>query len=185
MSPSLLARGARAVFVVAAVIAFAFAGSAFAQTDVTTSRISGTAKDSEGGALPGVSVEGKNQDTGLTVNATTNQQGFYQLVNLPTGSYTVTATLSGFRTAATENVRLLLGVPVTVNFNMQLAGVAEAVTVRGDVPIVEVTNTAASTTIQTEEIKALPISGRDFRNLVLLTPQVRIESERGTISISG
>jgi hypothetical protein len=185
MFPFLLARRARAVFVLVAVFAFAFAGAAFAQTDVTTSRISGTAKDSEGGALPGVTVEGKNQDTGLTVNATTNAQGFYQLLNLPTGTYTVTATLSSFKTAATENVRLLLGVPVTVNFNMQLAGVAEAVTVRGDVPIVEVTNTAASTTIQTEEIKALPISGRDFKNLVTLTPQVRIESERGTISISG
>ena len=124
MSPSLLARSARAVFVLVAVLALAFATSAFAQTDVTTSRISGTAKDAEGGALPGVSVEGKNQDTGLTANATTNSQGFYQLLNLPTGSYTVTATLSGFRNAATENVRLLLGVPVTVNFNMQLAGVA-------------------------------------------------------------
>jgi len=185
MSLCLLARRARAVFVLVAVLALAFTGSAFAQTDVTTSRISGTAKDSEGGALPGVTVEGKNQDTGLVVTATTNSQGFYQLLNLPTGTYTVTATLSGFKTAATENVRLLLGVPVTVNFNMQLAGVAEAVTVRGEVPVVEVSNTSAQTTIQTEEIKSLPISGRDFKNLVTLTPQVRIESERGTISISG
>ena len=118
MSLCLLARRARAVFVLVAVLALAFTGSAFAQTDVTTSRISGTAKDSEGGALPGVTVEGKNQDTGLVVTATTNSQGFYQLLNLPTGNYTVTATLSGFKTAATENVRLLLGVPVTVNFNM-------------------------------------------------------------------
>ncbi len=86
MFPSLLARSARAVFVLVAILAFAFAGTAFAQTDVTTSRISGTAKDSEGGALPGVTVEGKNQETGLTANATTNSQGFYQLVNLPTGT---------------------------------------------------------------------------------------------------
>ena len=103
MFPFLLARSARAVFVLVAILAFAFAGTAFAQTDVTTSRISGTAKDSEGGALPGVTVEGKNQDTGLTANATTNSQGFYQLLNLPTGSYTVTATLSGFRNAATAS----------------------------------------------------------------------------------
>jgi outer membrane receptor protein involved in Fe transport len=185
MGRLLLARGARALSVLVAVLAFVLAATAFAQTDVTTSRISGTVKDSEGGALPGVSVEGKTQDTGLTVNATTDQRGFYQLLNLPTGNYTVTATLSGFKTGATENVRLLLGVPTTVNFTLQLAGVAEAVTVRGEALVVETTQTAAATTIQTEEIKALPISGRDFKNLVLLTPQVRIESERGTLSISG
>ncbi len=181
----LLARGARALSTFVAVLAFVLASAAYAQTDVTTSRISGTVKDAEGGALPGVSVEGKNQDTGLAVNATTSQQGFYQLLNLPTGTYTISATLAGFKTAAAENVRLLLGVPTTVNFVLQLAGVAEAVMVRGEALVVEATSTAASTTIQTEEIKALPINGRDFKQLVTLTPQVRIESERGTISISG
>src|SRR6266508_3517530 len=118
MRRPLLARGARALSVLVALFAFVLVATAFAQTDVTTSRISGTIKDAEGGALPGVSVEGKNQDTGLTVNATTDQRGFYQLLNLPTGNYTVAATLSGFKTGATENVRLLLGVPVTVNFTL-------------------------------------------------------------------
>jgi outer membrane receptor protein involved in Fe transport len=186
MRRPLLRRFAWALSVSVAVLAFAAAPPAFAQTDVTTSRITGTVTAAaDNGALPGASVEVKNQDTGLVVIAVTDRGGFYRALNLPTGSYTLTATLDGFHPASTENVRLLLGVPRTVNFSMQSSTVAETVTVRGTVPEVEVTNTSASTTIQTEEIKNLPISGRDFKNLVLLTPQVRIESERGTLSISG
>src|SRR5512138_1150805 len=186
MRRPLLRRYAWALSVVVAVFAFAVAATAFAQTDVTTSRITGTVTAAaDNGALPGASVEVKNQDTGLVVVAVTDRDGFYRALNLPTGSYTLTATLDGFHPASTENVRLLLGVPKTVNFTLQPSTVSETVTVRGTVPEVEITNTSASTTIQTEEIKNLPISGRDFKNLVLLTPQVRIESERGTLSISG
>jgi hypothetical protein len=185
MRRPLLARGVRGLSILVALLAFGIAATAFAQTDVTTSRISGTVKDAESGPLPGVSVVGKNQDTGLVANATTNQQGFYQLLNLPTGMYTITATIQGFKPGVTENVRLLLGTSPSVNFTLQLTGVAEAVMVRGEVPLVEVTNTAASTTIQTEQLKNLPVSGRDFKNLVLLTPETRFDAERGNISISG
>src|SRR5437867_4915788 len=186
MRRPLLRPCAWALSVLVAVLAFAFAGTAYAQTDVTTSRITGTVTAAaDGGALPGANVEVKNQDTGLLIVAVSDRDGFYRALNLPTGSYTLTATLDGFHPASPENVRLLLGVPRTVNFNLQPSTVSEAVTVRGTVPEVEITNTAASTTISTEEIKQLPISGRDFKNLVLLTPQVRIESERGTLSISG
>jgi hypothetical protein len=185
MRRPLLRRYARALSILVAVFAFAVAGTVLAQTDVTTSRISGTVKDADGGALPGVTVEAKNEETGLVLTATTNQQGFYQIINLPPGSYTVTAMLSGFTPAATENVRLLLGTTPTVNFILQLVGVSEAITVTGTVRTVEVTNTSASTTIQTEQIKALPVAGRDFRSLVLLTPETRFDRERGNISISG
>ncbi len=175
----------RAIFSLAAVAAFTVSSAAIAQTDVTTSRISGTVRDANGGPLPGASVEGKNQETGLTATSVTSKDGFYQLLNLPTGTYTLTAALSGFRTVNRPNVRLLLGSSPTVDFGLELSSVAEAVTVTAEVPVVEVTNTAASTTIQTEQLKNLPISGRDFKNLVLLTPETRFDAERGNISISG
>jgi outer membrane receptor protein involved in Fe transport len=186
MRRPLLRLCAWALSVSVAVLVFAVAPAAFAQTDVTTTRITGTVTAAaDNGALPGATVEVKNQDTGLVVVAVTDRDGFYRALSLPTGNYTLTATLDGFHPASTENVRLLLGVPKTVNFSLQPSTVSESITVRGTVPEVEITNTSASTTIQTEEIKNLPISGRDFKNLVLLTPQVRIESERGTLSISG
>src|SRR5512143_994940 len=161
------------------------AGVALAQTDVTTSRINGTVRDATGVALPGVSVEGKNLETGLTANAVTDEKGSYRLLNLPTGRYSVTAKLAGFKTETRPEIRLLLGSTPTADFTLDVTGVAESVTVTSELPVVEVGNTSASTTIQTEQVKALPLNGRNFTDLVLLTPQTRRESERGTLSISG
>ncbi len=158
---------------------------ASAQTDVTTSRISGTVEDNDGTALPGVTVTATNTETGLQVTGVTDERGFYRLLNLPTGSYNLEAVLDGFATTTAENVRLLLGSTPTVNFTLQSASVSETITVTSEVPVVEVTNTATGTTMQEEQIEALPVAGRDFKGLVLLTPQTRLDSERGNLSISG
>ncbi|HEX9667960.1 MAG TPA: carboxypeptidase regulatory-like domain-containing protein, partial [Thermoanaerobaculia bacterium] len=169
----------------AAVLILGAAAPGLAQTDVTTSRISGTVTDGEGTPLPGVTITASNTETGLQVTGVTDENGLYRLLNLPTGTYTLTAALDGFATLEQPNVRLLLGSAPTINFSMQTAQVADTITVTDTVPLVEVTNTASSTTIQTEQIEALPVGGRDFKNLVLMTPQTRLDSERGNLAISG
>lgn len=177
-----LHRFSKAVLVL--LLALALAAPAMAQTDVTTSRISGTVSH-DGSALPGVTVEAKNQDTGFAASAVSGPDGSYRVVNLPTGRYTLTATLSGFNRVSRPNLDLKLGSAPTVNFTLQMASVAETITVTSRASIVEVTNTQASTTIETEQLKSLPINGRNFTQLVLLTPQTSIERERGTVAISG
>src|SRR5262249_42677019 len=174
-----------AVAGLAALLALVIAPAAFAQTDVTTARISGVVRHADGTPLPGVVVEARNQNTGLLGTAPTAAAGPFQSINLPTGPDTVTATLSGFKPSVRENLRVEIGSAPTIEFRMQLATVTEAVTVTSEVPVVEVTNTAASTRIETEQLKNIPVTGRDFKNLVLLTPQTRFESERGNISVSG
>jgi outer membrane receptor for ferrienterochelin and colicin len=169
----------------AVILAFGLAGSALAQTDVTTTRITGTVKDADGGVLPGATVEAKSQDTGFTVTGVTDGKGLYRILNLPTGTYTITVTLSGFATEKHPDVRLLLSSPATVDFTMKLAAKAESITVTSEVPLVEPSNTAASTTIQTEQIKNLPVPGRDFKLLVLAMPETTTKNERQYISLSG
>lgn len=162
------------------------AGPVFAQTDVTTSRISGVVEDSEGAPLPGVTVEVTNTETGLVQVAVTDERGFFRVLNLPTGTYRVSASLDGFATATAESVRLLLGSTPTVNFTLQSATISETITVTAEeLPVVEVTNTQIGTTIQQEQIENLPSAGRDFKQLVLLTPESRLDSERGNLSLSG
>jgi len=156
-----------------------------AQTDVTTSRISGTVEGADNAPLPGVTVEATNTETGLQLTAVTDENGFYRVLNLPTGIYKISASLDGFVTATADNVRLLLGSTPSVNFTLQSSSVSEAITVTSEAPIVESTNTAISTTMQQEQIKNLPISGRDFKQLVLLTPETRLDSERGNLALSG
>ena len=175
----------RSLIAAIAMCVFAFAGVAFAQTDVTTSRISGVVADPGGAGLPGVTIEAKNQDTGFAATAVSGDGGSYRLINLPTGKYTVQASLEGFNTVSRANVELRLGQAPTINFTMQLSTVSETITVTSAAPLVEVTNTAAATTITTEEIKELPLNGRNFVDLVYLTPETRKERERGNIAVSG
>jgi hypothetical protein len=153
--------------------------------DVTTGRMTGYIRHADGSALPGATVTAKNDNTGLTVAAFSDKDGFYKLVNLPTGFYTITAALDGFRTAVREHVRLLLGSALSLDFTLELATVKESISVLGEAPVVEGTNTTISSTITTEQVEELPLKNRDFKDLVLLTPETRIESERGTLSISG
>jgi hypothetical protein len=169
----------------ALLLVLGLAGSALAQTDVTTSRISGTVEGTDKAPLPGVTVEATNKETGLKLLDVTDAQGFYRILNLPTGSYSVSATLDGFATATADNVRLLLGSTPTINFTLQSSKISETITVTSEAPLVEVTNTTVGTTIQQEQIKNIPSAGRDFRQFVLLTPESRLESERNTISLSG
>jgi hypothetical protein len=174
-----------AAVLVIAVLIFGLSGGALAQTDVTSTRISGTVKDADGGALPGVSVEVKSLDTGRVVQAVTDSRGFYRVVNLPTGSYEIAASLTGFATTKKSDVRLVLGSSPTIDFTMQVATATESVTVTSEMPLVEVTKTTAATTVQTEQLKSLPLQGRDFLNMVLLTPETRRDAERNGLSISG
>ncbi len=171
-------------FLIAAAAALSFTVPLLGQ-DVTTGRMTGYIRHADGSPLPGATVTGKNDNTGLTVAAFSDKDGFYKLVSLPTGTYTLTVTLDGFRSAVRERVRLLLGSALSLDFTMELSTVKESISVLGETPVVEGTNTTISSTITSEQIEELPLNGRDFKSLVLLTPETRIESERGTLSISG
>ncbi|HKF41969.1 MAG TPA: TonB-dependent receptor [Thermoanaerobaculia bacterium] len=169
-----------------AVLALALALPALAQTDVTTSRITGTVTDLDNSPLPGVSVEARNVGTGLVATAVTRNDGFYQLINLPPGIYAVTATLSGFQPAVRDNVRLEAATKPTVNFKLKMASVSESVTVTSTATAIETTRTEASTTVQAEQLKSLPMNGRNYQDMILTTPETRRDPEsRGTVLVSG
>ncbi|MDP9120265.1 MAG: TonB-dependent receptor [Acidobacteriota bacterium] len=165
--------------------AFGWTGRAAAQSDVTTIRVTGTVEDAQKSPLPGVTVEATNQETGLKVPAVTDAKGLYRILDLPTGVYTVAAALDGFHPSQIQNLRILLGTTPVVNFTLQPASVAESITVTSEAPVVETTNTTFSTTIQQEQIKNLPVLGRDFKNLATLAPETTIEGQRGNIAIGG
>ena len=168
-----------------AVLALAVTASLSAQIDVTTSRVSGFVKSKDGATLPGATVTAQNRDTGLLKTAVSDKNGFYQLLNLPTGTYKLEAHLDGFTPLVAETIRVSLGSAPTIDFTLIAVRVSESVTVSASAAGVEVTNTTISETIQTEQLKNLPTAGRDFKNLVLLTPATGIESQRNYIQISG
>jgi hypothetical protein len=99
-----------------ALILVAFPASA----QMTTGSISGRVTDSQGGAMPGVSVEARHRDTGFSRTDITDQQGMYHLGALPVGSYDFSADLTGFRRYESPAVAVNIGRAATIDFVMQL-----------------------------------------------------------------
>src|SRR4051812_36692132 len=153
------------LFALACVIA---ATPAIAQT--TNGVISGTITDAQGGVLPGVTVTGRNVETGITRTVVTESDGLYRLTALPPGRYDLRAELQGFGTAAIPEMTLLTGTEITRNITMQVQGLNESVTVTGEAPIVEVTRSDVSGVITQDQMQNLPLATRQPMDLALLMP---------------
>ncbi|HEY0787566.1 MAG TPA: TonB-dependent receptor, partial [Thermoanaerobaculia bacterium] len=159
------------------------AGAVFAQTTTTTGEINGVVTDSSGAVLPGVTVTATNVETGLTRTAVTEADGKYTIPLLPPGTYRVRAELAGLGEAQRDGVRVLLGQAANIRFTLN-PQVTEEITVTAETPVVDTTQSGSTTAVTQEEISDLPILGRDFKDLVLLTPGVS-NSFGGRVSLNG
>lgn len=169
----------------ALVAALLAAVPAAAQTDITTGRFVGQIVDQDGQALPGVTVEARNKGTGLALTAVTDARGTYHIINVPVGTYDVTANLSGFQKQSRTGITVNLSSAITVDFKLGLATLAEAVTVTADAPVVETTQTASQVVVDNAAIQTLPITGRNFTDLVLTTPNAQRDPDRQNLSLGG
>jgi outer membrane receptor protein involved in Fe transport len=152
---------------VALVAITALTPAANAQTSGAT--LVGHIKDKDGGALPGVTVTARNNDTGLDRVAVSSSDGTFTLPSLPIGLYTVTAELSGFATVTIEEVRLNVATTRTLEIEMSSASVEEQITVVDEAPLVQ-TTPSIGTVVSEEQLENLPLNGRQFANLAILAP---------------
>ncbi|HEU4479799.1 MAG TPA: carboxypeptidase regulatory-like domain-containing protein, partial [Pyrinomonadaceae bacterium] len=139
----------------------------------TTGSIEGTVVDANGAALPGASVEVKNTATNFTRTLTTDEDGRFVALSLPSGKYTVTVTQQGFATNVVENVELTVGRALALPISMKVSSVAGEVTVT-TTPTVDTTKVESSTTLDERAVSTTPILGRKFEDLLTLTPGVSI-----------
>lgn len=149
-----------------------------------TGAIQGVVKDSQGGSVPGATVE-VTSSAGRTLTATTDASGNYRFPALPGGTYTVTAKLTGFSPGRVENVTVTLGKLMTVNLSLKLGAMTETVEVTGEAPLIDVKQSARATSIRDEALNQMP-KGRDYTSLVTQAPGVNTEQSKfGGISIDG
>ncbi len=134
-----------------------------------TAQINGTVADSSGAVLPGVTVTAIQTETGFRREAVTDDTGSYVLLNLPTGPYRIEATLSGFRTFSQTGVVLQVGSNPVIPVKMELGSLEETVSVEAAAPLVETRNPAVGATINSEQVEALPLEGRNPLSLITLT----------------
>ncbi len=149
--------------------------SAFAQGGgaSTTGSINGKVEDSSAAVLPGVTVSVASSSLMGVQTAVTDTGGNYRFPALPPGTYTVTFELPGFNTLKRENIQISMGFTATVNAQLQVASVQETVTVTGDSPVIDTSNTRVQQNFKLEQLQELP-NARDMWALLAVTPSVQM-----------
>jgi hypothetical protein len=146
-----------------------FAPEAWAQAQITTGVIQGQVSDTTDAVLPGVTVVARNVETNFNRTLVTNGQGRYTFLQMPLGTYVLTFELGGFATFVNENVELSVGQALSLNPTLQVATASETITVSGT-PLIEVSRTEVSNTLNATTIRTTPVLGRKFEDLLTLTP---------------
>jgi len=143
------------------------------------STMTGTATDSTGGVLPGVTVTATNVESGNTFVAVTDQSGNFRLP-VRVGNYRITAELAGF-TTVNRSLQMLVGQIVVVSLQLLPSTVQETVTVTGEAPLVDTTTSTVGANIDPRQTELLPLNGRNWMDLSLLAPGARRNEGGGLV----
>ena len=142
----------------------------------TTGVINGTVSDSTGALVVGVAVTLTNQDTGIVSRAMTNATGAFVFLNVDPGPYALTFAKPGFRTISIQPFALTVNQTLTENQTMTVGATSETVEVDASQLgiMLQKGTSELGTVIQTKEIQQLPLNGRNFTSLLVLSPGVKI-----------
>jgi hypothetical protein len=132
--------------------------------------LGGTIKDSTGGVLPGATVTAIHVETGNTFVGVAGAAGDYRISALRPGMYRVTTELSGFATITRQDLELLLGQRVLLDFEMKPSTLEESVTVTAAGPLVDLSRTRMGGNIDPRQMQQLPVLGRNWMDLSMLAP---------------
>ncbi len=160
--------GVRAV----AVAAFVLLSAAGLRAQAVTGTLTGIVGDSTGAVLPGVSVTIVHTETGFTRTLVTDANGEYTAPSIPTGTYTISAELSGFRSVALSNIRVGVDQRVRMDIKLDVGAMTESVEIVASTPLVQTSSSDLGTTVEEEQIKSLPLNGRNFVSLTRTVPGV-------------
>jgi hypothetical protein len=169
-----MTRAVRRLFVLAffVVAALALGASATYAQGGATSSLAGTVKDSTGAVIPGASVTVKNMGTAATSEAVTNAEGQFTVPALNAGKYSVTVSLSGFKTVTVNDIVLNAGIPAGVSVKLEVGGVEEQVVVTGGSEVIATQSSTVSTTLNVKQIQSLPLTSRSALDFVANLPGV-------------
>lgn len=150
--------------------AFCCIPEAFPQS--TSGTILGRVTDPQGAVVPGASVTARNDATGFTQGAQTNEDGEYTLPILPPATYTVTVAKENFTTATSEGNKLDIDQKLRLDVMLSVGGVSGTVTVEAEAPLLQTQSSETGQVLGTQRIVDLPLLGRNFFELTGLTTGV-------------
>src|SRR5437867_3679335 len=152
---------------------------ALAQTQAS---ISGVIHDPSGAVIPGVTITVTNPATNFVRSAISNEAGVYNFPALQPGRYNIKAELPGFRTITQNDVELQIQQSARLDFTLQVGEVSQTVEVSGTAALIATENATVGTVIENKRIVDMPLNGRNFLQLVALSPNVSYGFSDSTIS---
>jgi hypothetical protein len=155
-----------------------------AQNVVLMGALGGRVTDQSGAVVPGASVVVRNLATGVKESAETNDAGLYRLPALMPGSYSITASLKGFRDVQAL-LRVLVGNTTSQNIKLQVGAEGDTIRVTGTPPLLRPTESSASAVIERSLMEELPLNGRRYTDFATLTPNTSYDGDTGLVSVAG
>jgi hypothetical protein len=149
------------------------AAKVFAQT---SGEITGLVTDSSGAAVSGATATVTNKATGATRKVVTNSEGLYSFPSLTPGVYELKVEQAGFKTARLDNITLEVQQTARLDVKMEVGQVGETVTVTSNSALLNAETATVGTVIENKIVTELPLNGRQYLNLVALSPNVNVLS---------
>ena len=143
------------------------------EAQLTTGSILGTVVDGGGGVVAGASVTATQRDTGFSRAGKTDGAGTYAFPNMPLGRYDIRVEREGFKAKLVGPVTLIVDQKLRTDVVLELGRVEETVEVSGAATLLQTDQPDVNQIVQEKEIKALPLNGRDFFSLLLLSNGVQ------------
>jgi hypothetical protein len=173
-------------FVTLFVFAICLALCVHAQNAVTTGSITGVVRDSNGHLLANARILALDKGTGKQQVTTTNDSGTYNFPVVDVGTYDVSISAAGFKTSEVRGVAVGIGHTTDVGAALAIGEVSQTVEVNGsEASTLNPTDTTVGTLVEESTLDNLPLSGRRYTDLVLLTPNVTTDGEFGHITFAG
>jgi hypothetical protein len=150
--------------------------SSFLFSQTVDTSILGSVTDPQGSVIPGATVVVRAEATGQEKTVKTSADGQYRVQYLVPGMYTVVVNASGFSASTRSGIQLALSQQIHLDVAMSLSGTSETVDVSSSQQLLQSENATLGTTVDTNRTVNLPLNGRKFNDLAVLTPGVRISN---------
>src|SRR5687767_3532461 len=155
------------------------ASVALGQAQSNAADLQGTVTDTTGAVVPNATVTARNSATNASRNVTTNDEGFYRIVNITPGDYELTVEAPNFKKAVLTKVTVTVGQAADIDVVLEPGQITESVTIsEATADIVETSKTSVATTIDQQRINNLPINERNYIQFALTTSTVGRDNGR-------
>ncbi len=144
--------------------------------------LSGIISDPSGAVVPGATVRVTNDATQVTSAAVTNDTGYYLVLNLTPGTYSITAQKGGFKTATRSAITLQVAQSATVDVRLEVGAESQEISVSGAPPLLTTTDSTIGQVIGPTTMVEMPLNGRNYFNLALLSPGISTYGSRSFYS---